>query len=52
MQLDKVTKISKRDIISHEESPVSPMPQGLLNTLTRHEILDLLAYLVTPPKVD
>ena len=26
-------------------SPVSPMPSGLLNTLTLDEILDLFAYL-------
>ncbi len=49
MQLDEVVKIAKREIVSHQESPVSPMPPGLLNTLTRHEILDLLAFLGISP---
>lgn len=37
--------ISKNEIRSWEESPVSPMPPALLNTLSREEILDLLAFL-------
>lgn len=45
LALDQVVKIAKRDIAAHEESPISPMPPGLLNTLTREEVLDLLAYL-------
>ncbi len=45
MALDQIVKIAKKDIVSHEESPVSPMPPGLLNTLTREEVLDLLAFL-------
>jgi putative heme-binding domain-containing protein len=45
MALDQVVKIAKRDIAAHEESPVSPMPPGLLNTMTREEVLDLLAFL-------
>lgn len=45
MKLEEVVKIPKREIVSHEESPVSPMPPGLLNSMTREEILDLLAYL-------
>ena len=45
MNLEAVTKVSKRELVSREESPVSPMPAGLLDTLTREEILDLLAYL-------
>lgn len=45
MKLDEVVKIPKREIASHEESPVSPMPPGLINTMTREEILDLLGYL-------
>jgi putative heme-binding domain-containing protein len=39
------TPITKADIKSRELSKVSPMPSGLLNTFTKEEILDLLAYL-------
>jgi len=45
MRLEQVTKISKHDIVSYEESPVSPMPEGLLDTFSREEVLDLLAFL-------
>jgi putative heme-binding domain-containing protein len=45
--LDQVVEIPKIDIELHNLSPLSPMPQGLLNTLQRDEILDLLAYLET-----
>ena len=38
-------KILKADIQSHAESPLSPMPNGLLNTFSIDEIRDLLAYL-------
>jgi len=37
--------ISPRNIVKREMSPVSLMPPGLLSTLTKDEILDLLAYL-------
>ncbi|MFM9965667.1 MAG: c-type cytochrome [Planctomycetaceae bacterium] len=37
--------IKKSEIESRSLSKVSPMPAGLLNTLTKEEILDLLAYL-------
>lgn len=40
-----ILRIPRKDILSLEPSPVSPMPPGLLNTLTREDILDLLAYL-------
>lgn len=43
-----LTEISKLDIESYEETPVSPMPPSLLDTLTREEILDLLAFLSSP----
>ena len=45
MRLDQVTEISKGDISAYQLSPVSSMPEGLLDTLTRDEILDLIAYL-------
>ncbi|HEX8312108.1 MAG TPA: hypothetical protein VF614_12370 [Chthoniobacteraceae bacterium] len=39
------TTITKASITSREMSPASLMPPGLLNTLNKEEILDLLAYL-------
>ena len=38
-------EISKADIKTRELSKISPMPPGLVNILTKQEILDLLAYL-------
>lgn len=40
-----VVSISPSDIVSIEASPVSPMPPGLLDTLTPAEVADLVAYL-------
>ena len=37
-------EVNKADIKSREVSKVSPMPPGLVNMLTKDEILDLLAY--------
>jgi putative heme-binding domain-containing protein len=41
----KVVDIAKSGIASHEKSFVSQMPEGLLNTFSKDEILDLLAYI-------
>lgn len=41
----EMIEIDKRDIESHTLSSQSPMPAGLLDTLTIAEIADLLAYL-------
>ncbi|HEX4589334.1 MAG TPA: c-type cytochrome, partial [Gemmataceae bacterium] len=38
--------LDKTDIQSREKSPNSMMPKGLLDKLTREEILDLVAYVV------
>ena len=43
---DKQTVINKSDIDQREVSTVSIMPKGVLNKLTREEILDLLAYVI------
>jgi putative heme-binding domain-containing protein len=40
-------RVAKTEIASQRVSAVSPMPEGLLNTLTREEIFDLLAWLET-----
>jgi putative heme-binding domain-containing protein len=42
---DQKRRVAKADIASRRVSDVSPMPEGLLNTLTREEIFDLLAWL-------
>lgn len=42
---DVVVKVEKKRIHKRERSPVSLMPPGLLNTLSRSDVLDLLAFL-------
>ncbi len=44
---DQRRRIAKSDIASQRVSELSPMPEGLVNTLSREEILDLLAWLET-----
>ncbi len=39
--------LNKSDIQSREETPVSMMPTGLLETLTEGETVDLVSYLRT-----
>lgn len=41
----ETVEVGKLLIIRREESPVSPMPPGLLNALKAEQILDLLAFL-------
>lgn len=38
-------KIPRKQIANMKPSPISSMPAGLLNALTREDILDLLAFL-------
>ena len=45
---DQRRRLSKADIASQHVSEISPMPAGLLNTLTREEIFDLLAWIESP----
>ncbi|HET6883472.1 MAG TPA: heme-binding protein [Pirellulales bacterium] len=42
----QLVSVSHGDIESRTPSLLSPMPSGLLNTLSKDEILDLLAYLI------
>ena len=42
----KVEKIRDEDVESMKPAPLSAMPDGLLNTLTEDDILDLVAYLI------
>ena len=48
---DKI-ELKKSDIARRAASKVSPMPEGLVNTFTKPEILDLLAYLESAGKRD
>lgn len=41
----QLRRVLRRSIETRRVSPVSPMPEGLLNSLTKEEIFDLLAYL-------
>ena len=41
-----MTNVKRADIESIEPSKVSPMPEGLLNSLQLDEIQDLVAYLL------
>jgi len=45
-------EIQKRNIKRREVSKLSPMPEGLLNSLTQEEIFDLLAYVESGAKED
>ncbi len=45
------TAIAKSEIVSREKSPVSLMPEGLLQSLAQDEVRDLLAYLRTTTQV-
>jgi hypothetical protein len=37
--------VKKADVERRVPSKLSPMPEGLVNVLTKDEVLDLLAYL-------
>ncbi len=47
LRLSEVTELDKRDIEESSESPISPMPSGLLDTFEAHEIIDLLEFLIS-----
>ena len=42
---EKIKRIQKKDVEERFVSQVSPMPAGLINVLTKQEILDLLSFL-------
>ncbi|HWY77800.1 MAG TPA: heme-binding protein [Verrucomicrobiae bacterium] len=42
---DTKTEVLKSNISKRDTSKLSPMPEGLVNTFTQDEILDLIAYL-------
>ena len=39
--------VKRSNVASTKPSPISQMPEGLINTLNREELLDLLAYLIS-----
>ena len=39
-----LVNVDRKDVKSMEPSKVSPMPEGLLQFMTREEVLDLVAY--------
>ena len=41
------TLVDVKDLVSIEASPLSMMPPGLLNTMSKEDILDLLAYFIS-----
>jgi putative heme-binding domain-containing protein len=45
---EKAIELPKQNITRREQSTVSPMPAGLINILTREEVMDLIAFLATP----
>lgn len=49
---DEKTQVRKRDVQKREPSKLSPMPEDLVNILTKEEILDLLAYIESGGKAD
>jgi len=49
---DKRVELKASAVRSEAPSTVSPMPEGLLSTFSREEILDLLAYLESDGKKD
>ena len=44
---DQRINVDRKEVESIETSPISPMPPGLLNMLTKEEILDLTAYVLS-----
>ena len=47
MKPSTVTKVKAELINSIKPSPISMMPPGLINTMNKEDILDLLAYLIS-----
>ena len=43
-------EVKKANVVSHGPSKVSPMPPGLISTLSKEDVLDLLAYLASGGK--
>lgn len=48
---NKITTVHKREIDQQIASRISPMPLGLINVLTRQEIMDLLSFVQASDKL-
>jgi putative heme-binding domain-containing protein len=48
----EIQEVKKASIASQQPSKISPMPPGLMSTLSKEDVLDLLAYLVSAGKED
>ena len=48
MRMDKVVELSKRQIVSHQPSSISPMPSGLLDVFDADDIGALMSFLQSP----
>jgi putative heme-binding domain-containing protein len=49
---DDVVRLAKSDVADRRKSPISNMPAEMVNVLERHQILDLLAYLLSEGDAD
>src|SRR5262249_31116914 len=47
LQPDRLTVLSQSDVRSRSKYPISAMPPGLLNSLNKDEVLDLVAFLLS-----
>ena len=47
LQPDRLTVLSQSDVKTRSKYPISAMPPGLLNSLNKDEVLDLVAFLLS-----
>ena len=47
LEPETLTVVARSEIDAMRPSKVSPMPEKLVNTLNRNELLDLMAYLLS-----
>ncbi|MAS92075.1 MAG: heme-binding protein [Verrucomicrobiales bacterium] len=52
MNPDEIVSIDRKKLKSMEEAPMSMMPPGLVNSLSKDDVLDLLAYLLSKGNPD
>ena len=49
---NKIVKLERKDLKEMKPSPISMMPPGLTFTLSKDDVLDLLAYLLSQGNPD
>ncbi len=52
LQPEKKVVVKAEKVVSMTDSPVSPMPAGLIDNLSREQILDLIAYAISQDDPD